>query len=377
MEVATFNHWTFLAGKVMWGMGFQPPANADMVNVGGDVYDNNTNITGVGGNTRIGGAYHAPANNGSQMFITTQENLQKTGASDRLVNTYPYPDQQNATIKTNLGKTAALKVDTTGNNDIIDFNDYTRKTLIPLSDKLAALKNTGTVSYTKAPDVTDYSHRDIGINPYTNYQPDGNGGLNIENEGKIVFTGDGQQNKQVFTVDLTKAESAAASLKTNGSWSLDFENIPDGQPIIINVTGKSDVTWIPGWRIWVNGVNYSTYINDFGQSWSRYRSIASRIMWNYANVSKLMITGASDAGKMDLDTGTKLRGAGSNNGLVQFPGSILIPRGELGTQATTNGRLLIGKDLTLNTLEHHNAPWIGFDEPQCFAVSGRTEATLG
>ena len=45
-----------LAGKVMWGMGFNPPAGADMLAIGGD-YINYTGVNPqwVGGATRIGG----------------------------------------------------------------------------------------------------------------------------------------------------------------------------------------------------------------------------------------------------------------------------------------------------------------------------------
>ncbi len=42
--------------------------------------------------------------------------------------------------------------------------------------------------------------------------------------------------------------------------------------------------------------------------------------------------------------------------------------------ADTNGRILVGGNLDFVVWEHHNAPWVGFDEPQRFTVRGSTRA---
>lgn len=369
-----------LAGKAMWGMGFQPPANATMLAIGG-------NLTGeyrtfAGGNMRIGGS---DVKHLAQ--ITTRENLTKLGiTAPEWLNAYTYKNQGPVSVKTNLGKTAALKVDKDGDGTFeTDYNNYVSKTLIPLSDSLKALPTTGTVTFQTVTGVPNYgwpvANNSSWLNP-DDHRPNPYIKATIPTEGLIRFRGDGQQHRQVFTLDRNLMQSYGKRQSFPGGWSLAFDNIPDGQAIIINVTGQSNITWWSGWRVWVNGVDYSTAVNKRDASLSRFRNIATRILWNFSNTSYLRLNGAPNA---LIRRNDQYDGKGSwtdegdhPNGFdgALFPGSILLPRGNMYDVVDTNGRLLIGKDLTLNIWEHHNAPWIGFDEPQCFTVSGKTTASL-
>lgn len=369
-----------LAGKAMWGLGFQPPADATMISIGG-------NLTGsyrtfAGGNMRIGGS-----DTNHLAHITTRENLIKLGLTGTdWLNTYPYKNQGPVSVKTNLGKTAALHVDKDGDGTFeTDYNNYVSKTLIPLSNQLKALPATGTVTFDTVSGVSDYkwavSWNNSRLDP-NDHRPNPYIKATIPSEGLIRFRGDGQQHRQVFSLDLNQMQAYKENRKFPGGWSLAFDNIPDGQAIIINVTGQSNVTWWAGWRVWVNGVDYSTAVNSHDASLSRFRNIASRIMWNYPDTSYLQLNGAPNVRLLRNDQydgkGTWAEENNHPNGYdgALFPGSILLPHGNMRDIVDTNGRLLIGKDLTLHIWEHHNAPWIGFDEPQCFTVGGKTTASL-
>ncbi|MBT1162535.1 choice-of-anchor A family protein [Bifidobacterium sp. SO1] len=362
-----------IAGKVLWGLGYLPPANATMMAVGGNLQVHSGSPTSadsyafVGGNTRIGGSDTSV----NKLFIASEKNFRSyfnkigQGSNEASIQKYTqgyvYPDQKNAKILTNLGKTNALKVDADGDGVLeSDFNDHVNKTLKPLSTRLRNLAKTGTITYEKAPD-------DPSFESITGVQK-----VSIANEGRIVFTGDGQNHRQVFNLDLNQLDTAKTRLKVNG-WSLDFRNIPDSQAIIVNATGKTDYTWNTGWRVWVNGKDYSTGVGTSPKN-AAFKDIASRLLWNYPDATQLTL----DLAYFDSYTGSWRDFTDAHHSMaVMFPGSILLPNGSMYDLADTNGRLLIGKNLRFNIWEHHNAPWIGLpDTPQCFSVKGTTTATL-
>ena len=207
--------------------------------------------------------------------------------------------------------------------------------------------------------------------------------MSASNDGKIVFTGNGKAERQVFTLDLGELYKEGTSRGVN-QWSLDFENVPDGQAIVINAVnapkgsdGRRTYTWSPGWKVMVNGKDYSTYINSCTteggtagcDSWSRFRDISSRIMWNFPDTDCLKLDyahgtfNADDASVGNADMkGRDVFGSFLGKGVL-FPGSILLPNGSMTDYADTNGRILVGGNLDFVVWEHHNAPWVGFDEP--------------
>jgi len=363
---------SLLAGKVMWGMGFNPPAGADMVAVGGEF----RNHTGerpqwVSGSARFGGKMvwgdgkETNSKGHKPLYLATHGNMTDLGwdADASQVRSWTYPDlPTTARITHSLGKTEALKADIDGKGGIVDYNDYVDTTLRPLSRRLASLSTTGTVSFEKAPDEDAH----VFFEDYA---------VSIRDEGRIVFQGTGNPEKQVFSLDLDALKAAEAAYGVN-QWSLDFRNLPDGQAIVINVSGSGKRTWSPGWRVWVNGENRSTTINTRGDSWSGFRDVASRIMWNYPDASYLKLDyshGTLQRSGYGVTAGDDVHGTMLGKGSL-FPGSILLPNGSMTDYADTNGRLLIGGNLDFNVWEHHNAPWIGFDEPQRFTLHGATRA---
>ena len=363
---------SLLAGKVMWGMGFNPPAGADMVTVGGEF----RNLTGerpqwVSGSARFGGKMawgngkEINSNGHKPLYLATHDNMTDMGwdADASQVRSWTYSDlPATARITHSLGKTEALKADIDGKGGVVDYNDYVDTTLRPLSHQLASLPANGMVSFEKAPDEDAHVF-------YDDYA------VSIRNEGRIVFQGTGNPEKQVFPLDLDALKAAETAYGVN-QWSLDFRNLPDGQAIVINVSGSGKRTWSPGWRVWVNGENHATTINTRGDSWSRFRDVASRIIWNYPDVTYLKLDyshGTLNKNGYGVTAGNDVYGTMLGKGSL-FPGSILLPDGSMTDYADTNGRLLIGGNLDFNVWEHHNAPWIGFDEPQRFMLHGTTRA---
>lgn len=379
-----------LAGRAMWGMGFTPPAGADMLAVGGRfVNHSGTNPQWVGGAARIGGkatwgdGSTTNRNNNRPLYIATKTNLTNMGyaADSSVVRHWAYQNLPSGTaVSTGLGRSSALKVDRSGRGDVVDYNGYVSSTLKPLSSRLKGLKANGAVSYGKKPAYTHQFYNRATVS--------------ASNDGKIVFTGNGKAERQVFTLDLGELYKEGTSRGVN-QWSLDFKNVPDGQAIVINAVnapkgsdGRRTYTWSPGWKVMVNGKDYSTYINSCTteggtagcDSWSRFRDISSRIMWNFPDTDCLKLDyahgtfNADDASVGNADMkGRDVFGSFLGKGVL-FPGSILLPNGSMTDYADTNGRILVGGNLDFVVWEHHNAPWVGFDEPQRFTVRGSTRA---
>lgn len=366
-----------LSGKVLWGMGFYPPVKATHLAVGGNLslIKKTDKFAFTGGDVRVGGSAegHSGKPLTDRFFIGTFDALTSSSHRylDRYALVYSYNKTNNGrTVKTGLGRSQALKVDTDGDGTLdMDYNGYTANTLIPLSDQLNALPMTGNISFTKAADKKE--HLITGGNLYRY--------VDITREGLLTFTGDGQKHRQVFNLDVNKLNAMKDSLNVD-QWSLDFRNIPDGQAIVVNVTGASSYTWNTGWRVYVNGKDQTTYLDATGSSLSNYRAIASRIMWNFPTMEALTLDTAHGVFSQKNTNDTSLRGKQTHGTWLGkaalFPGSILQPRGSMIDYADTNGRILVGKNLTFDIWEHHNAPWVGFDEPQCFNVDGKTSAML-
>ncbi|KZM78877.1 DUF5979 domain-containing protein [Cellulosimicrobium sp. I38E] len=143
---------------------------------------------------------------------------------------------------------------------------------------------------------------------------------------RVVFTGTGTDDPQVFSIDATELD---------GVTEVEFAAIPEGAAIAINVTGDAPVDFSP--NFWVgNGVNQ---INAFGPQFGNW---ASRILWNFESTPELAL------GRAD-----------------QFLGTILAPAADATITTSTNGRVLVGGNLTFGDpsvtggLEMHNYPWIG------------------
>ena len=368
---------SLLAGKVMWGMGFNPPSGADMLAVGGKFRNPNVNNPQwVGGSARFGGDVKwndsnvVDAKGNHSLYVATKSNMANLGwatdSSSYLAWTYDNLPSDTA-IRQNLGKTEALKVNINGKRGdeakIVDYNGYASSTLVPLSDRLKRTTANGTITFEKAPAAAwrFFDNRQV----------------QLDDEGRIVFhgTGTAAKERQVFSLDLSELESARKRLGVS-QWSLDFRDIPENQAIVINAVGSGKQVWRTGWRIWVNGQDHGTYINSGDDSKSRFRSISSRIMWNFPDVEHLTLDRSHGIYLGETDwyatNGKDLYSTDYGKGAL-LPGSIVLPHGDMTDYADTNGRLLVGGNLDFVVWEHHNAPWVGFDEPQKFTLQGKTK----
>ncbi|MBD5784990.1 choice-of-anchor A family protein [Cellulosimicrobium terreum] len=154
---------------------------------------------------------------------------------------------------------------------------------------------------------------------------------------QVTFTGSGTDDPQVFSVD-------AAALA--GVTEIVFADIPDGTAIAINVTGDAPVDVSPNY--WEG--NGEPFIN--GLATPGFGSWASRILWNFEDTTDLAL------GRAD-----------------QFLGTILAPQADATFMTSTNGRVLIGGNLTFGDesvpggLEMHNYPWIGPGPFDCIPSS--------
>jgi choice-of-anchor A domain-containing protein len=145
---------------------------------------------------------------------------------------------------------------------------------------------------------------------------------------RVTFTGSGADDPQVFTVGASELA---------GVREVVFANIPEGVAVAINVVGSAPVSLSPNY--WEG--NGSPFINDFNSN-PRFGDWAARTLWNFESTPELAL------GRAD-----------------QFLGTILAPVADATIMTSTNGRVLVGGDLTFGDpgveggLEMHSYPWIG------------------
>lgn len=183
--------------------------------------------------------------------------------------------------------------------------------------------------------------------------------MNDASGTKISFTGDDTSSLQVFSLD-------SSSLPTSGNVSFAFTHIPDDASVVINVTGKA-ISLHNGWRFYWNGTDISNYFVTAGaatpnsgtttQDNTLYASVASRILWNFAEASSVTIEGSQGAGTIyggQSSSTTTQSGCGngcsasvSDEPSSAFMGSVLVPNGSLESHVSTNGRVWVGQDFSM------------------------------
>ncbi|MCI2001544.1 MAG: choice-of-anchor A family protein [Ancrocorticia sp.] len=168
-------------------------------------------------------------------------------------------------------------------------------------------------------DLADVSH-DLAAMPAT--------GTVAPSGGSVDFIGSDNETMEIFEISAATLSSAR--------W-LNFTNIAQDTPILINVTDSGVVVTN------IDDVRIDDVRVDDLQS-SDCGNAASQIMWNLPTTNKLTIGGTS-----------------------QFMGSVMAPRADANVTASTNGRLLVGGDITTNGSgnEHHNYPWIAASLTSC------------
>ena len=373
-----------VAGRANWGMGYTPPKNSVMLAVGGDYTSasttdgNNWNRGAVGGRAQIGGRDNR---------VIPLDSL-NTIHSYGLWSTWFISGQTNVKSISNMGHDAALKVDIDGKGTIVDYNDYVDRQLQPLSTQLANETPTGKVGYARGTDSTETVW--LGVNGRND---DGSMKYNGQkdtvtvtgDEGVITFTGDGKKHTQVFDLDMDELENQRKALRLL-QWGVDFENVPGDTAIVVNVRGSGSRTWNTGWRYWVNGRKVNIGVNQQNGTYNDFRKLASRVLWNWTDASYVKYdeshgimhinsTHSKAQDGKDSYEGGPYGSAASPGKASNLPGTVLAPKANVRMRCDQNGRLLVGKDLTLDVWEHHNNPWVGFVGDNSVTVDAATTAS--
>lgn len=293
------------------------------------------------------------------------------------------------------------------NNDYSSYNGEDGY-LSKLSKQLNSFANTGTLEVGFAS-----NHNNYVINKYdktncnyglvfdesykTIYSDCADTSLNGKqfknSERLITFKGDNTSMQQVFTIDASQLSNTYNNEYYRGV-DFAFEGIPKGASVVVNVTGSSNIEFHNGWRFWWNGTEisrgYETQYSgkELGEA---YATASQSIMWNFVNTQSLTIRGGI-AGENRADWGYGGTATGAkwtdDDPAAAMIGSILVPNGSFDDHVTTNGRVYVGVDFSMNSpkvaaafgegnsasvidmdQERHNFPWSGSYTPDGSAVA--------
>lgn len=305
------------------------------------------------------------------------------------------------------------QVDFLNNINGKDYSNYSGETgyLNTLSNQLNSFAKTGKVSYGVAP-ACDKDNRYI-INKYNNTDCsyglvfDGsyktinedcadtslNGKQFKNSERLITFKGDNTSMQQVFTIDASQLSNTYNNEYYRGV-DFAFEDIPEGASVVVNVTGSSNIEFHNGWRFWWNGIEisrgYETRYSGTAEG-KAYATASQSVIWNFVGKQSLTIRGGiagEDRADWEYDgaaTGAKWT---DDDPAAAMIGSILVPNGSFDDHVTTNGRVYVGVDFSMNSpkvaaqfgegnsasvidmdQERHNFPWSGTYTPSGSAVA--------
>ena len=305
------------------------------------------------------------------------------------------------------------QVDFLNNINGKDYSNYSGETgyLNTLSNQLNSFAKTGKVSYGVAP-ACDKDNRYI-INKYNNTDCsyglvfDGsyktinedcadtslNGKQFKNSERLITFKGDNTSMQQVFTIDASQLSNTYNNEYYRGV-DFAFEDIPEGASVVVNVTGSSNIEFHNGWRFWWNGIEisrgYETRYSGTAEG-KAYATASQSVIWNFVGTQSLTIRGGiagEDRADWEYDgaaTGAKWT---DDDPAAAMIGGILVPNGSFDDHVTTNGRVYVGVDFSMNSpkvaaqfgegnsasvidmdQERHNFPWSGTYTPSGSAVA--------
>lgn len=305
------------------------------------------------------------------------------------------------------------QVDFLNNINGKDYSNYSGETgyLTTISNQLNSFAKTGEVSCSVAPachqdnryiinkyDNTDCNYGLVFDESYKTIYPDCadtslNGRHFKNSERLITFKGDNTSMQQVFTIDASQLSNTYDNEYYRGV-DFAFEGIPKGASVVVNVTGSSNIEFHNGWRFWWNGTEisrgYETRYSgkELGEA---YATASQSIMWNFVNTQSLTIRGGiagedrADWGYGGIATGAKWT---DDDPAAAMIGSILVPNGSFDDHVTTNGRVYVGVDFSMNSpkvaaafgegnsasvidmdQERHNFPWSGSYTPDGSAVA--------
>lgn len=293
------------------------------------------------------------------------------------------------------------------NNDYSSYNGEDGY-LSKLSKQLNSFANTGTLEVGFASnhnnyvinkyDKTDCNYGLVFDESYKTIYSDCadtslNGKQFKNSERLITFKGDNTSMQQVFTIDASQLSNTYNNEYYRGV-DFAFEGIPKGASVVVNVTGPSNIEFHNGWRFWWNGTEisrgYETQYSgkELGEA---YATASQSIMWNFVDTQSLTIRGGI-AGENRADWGYGGTATGAkwtdDDPAAAMIGSILVPNGSFDDHVTTNGRVYVGVDFSMNSpkvaaafgegnsasvidmdQERHNFPWSGSYTPDGSAVA--------
>lgn len=293
------------------------------------------------------------------------------------------------------------------NNDYSSYNGEDGY-LSKLSKQLNSFANTGTLEVGFASnhnnyvinkyDKTDCNYGLVFDESYKTINSDCadtslNGKKFKNSERLITFKGDNTSMQQVFTIDASQLSNTYNNEYYRGV-DFAFEGIPKGASVVVNVTGSSNIEFHNGWRFWWNGTEisrgYETQYSgkELGEA---YATASQSIMWNFVDTQSLTIRGGI-AGENRADWGYGGTATGAkwtdDDPAAAMIGSILVPNGSFDDHVTTNGRVYVGVDFSMNSpkvaaafgegnsasvidmdQERHNFPWSGSYTPDGSAVA--------
>lgn len=305
------------------------------------------------------------------------------------------------------------QVDFLNNINGKDYSNYSGETgyLTTLSNQLNSFAKTGEVSCSVAPachqdnryiinkyDKTDCSYGLVFDESYKTINTDCadtplNGRQFKNSERLITFKGDNTSMQQVFTIDASQLSNTYNNEYYRGV-DFAFEGIPKGASVVVNVTGSSNIEFHNGWRFWWNGTEISRgYETRYSGTplGEAYATASQSVMWNFVDTQSLTIRGGiagedrADWGYGGATTGAKWT---DDDPAAAMIGSILVPDGSFDDHVTTNGRVYVGVDFSMNSpkiaatfgegntasvidmdQERHNFPWSGSYTPDGSAIA--------
>lgn len=417
----------FRFGTVGFGAQFRPSAGSVVLAVAG--LSNATSIKEIQVGTSEPasasvGAWNKGAWVGKQKSSHNAEAIgdDYTAAIAGPITYWNSDDRRQSVVKTqgdfyegeNADESSLFKqVDFLNNINGKDYSNYSGETgyLTTLSNQLNSFAKTGEVSCSVAPachqdnryiinkyDNTDCNYGLVFDESYKTIYPDCadtslNGRQFKNSERLIKFKGDNTSMQQVFTIDASQLSNTYNNEYYRGV-DFAFEGIPKGASVVVNVTGSSNIEFHNGWRFWWNGTEisrgYETRYSgkELGEA---YATASQSIMWNFVNTQSLTIRGGiagedrADWGYGGIATGAKWT---DDDPAAAMIGSILVPNGSFDDHVTTNGRVYVGVDFSMNSpkvaaafgegksasvidmdQERHNFPWSGSYTPDGSAIA--------
>lgn len=428
----SWNRRGFRFGVVGFGGQYRPKPDSDVLVVAGNnnltMKDNRGNFYGgpqdvsaLGGwtdgntargfvntNTRdqykakIKGNTSVPYNNGSK---TGEDAAYAPNGSNYSRSVYDAGKDKEATSTDVTYSNNVSLSNVSVNGETKDYSNFLTEKVQSLSNKLLKVEPTGKVAPDTAPagDYSRYHYRymdptETGINKHSKYDfhfVKGTPGTNQQKEKLITFTGTNNPSLEVFDVDASMLNSEGYS-----GISFAFTNISHTASVVINVTGSNAITFNNGWRFWWDGEEISNgYVtanagdgNVTDTMRKAYNNAAQKIMWNFAQTSKLTIKGGQalngEYHQWGFQTDSSKILKSYDDPAAAMLGSIMVPYGSFESHVTTNGRVYVGRDFSMYNptnigvdmaegatasvidmdQERHNLPWNGQLTTSCSTI---------